>query len=244
MSYKKNIKNNKNKIKSVSSATNSRYGIFKKKETSIRSHSSYQDNIRKGVIFLRKDPLLSDIIKQVGPYTIKKKKNKFSALVEAIIFQQLTGKAANSILNNFVKLYGSFPEPRQVLETKEQRLRSAGLSHMKIKYLWDLSQKVETNEINIKNLQRKSDEEVIRQLTQIKGIGVWSAQMFLIFSLGRLDVLPVDDLGLKKGIMSVFGLENMPQRKETERLASKWSPYRTIATWYLWKSLKKFETIG
>lgn len=193
---------------------------------------------------LKKDPKLALIIKTVGVYKIKITRNKFESLVEAIITQQLSGAAANSISNKFRSLYSSrFPRPNDIIKTSNSKLRKTGLSKMKISYIKDLSARIETGRLNLKNISKLSDDEIILQLTEVKGIGRWTAEMFLIFSLGRMDVLPVDDLGLKKGVQKLFQLEELPQKKEIEEIAEKWRPYRSIATWYLWKSLKTFNAI-
>ena len=115
---------------------------------------------------------------------------------------------------------------------------------MKIGYLKDLAKKIEDGEIRIKTLSKMSDEEVITHLTKVKGIGRWTAEMFLIFSLGRLDVLPVGDLGLRKGVQKAFSMQELPKPKEVEEIGKRWKPYRSIATWYLWKSLQNFDNIG
>jgi DNA-3-methyladenine glycosylase II len=195
--------------------------------------------------FLKKDPKLAKIIKQVGDYNVKITKNRYQSLVEAIIAQQLSGSAAESILKKFKKLYKSkFPKPIDVIKTPDSKLHSAGLSKMKVSYIKDLSKKIETNQLNMRIISTKSDEYVVDQLTNVKGIGRWTAEMFLIFSLGRLDVLPVGDLGLKKGIQLMHSFKELPNEEEIERLTESWRPYRTVATWYIWKSLKKFDTIG
>ncbi len=200
---------------------------------------------QKAINFLMKDKKLSRIIKQVGPYNIKLRKNRYQSLVEAISTQQLTGTAANSIMTKFRSLYKSnFPNPLEVIKTSNKTLRTTGFSRMKILYIKELSKKIEKKELCLRTISKFSDEEVIKKLTQIKGIGRWTAEMFLIFSLGRLDVLPVDDLGLKKGIQFLFSLDELPKAKQIEEFGEKWRPYRTVATWYLWKSLKKFDTIG
>lgn len=195
--------------------------------------------------FLKKDPKFAKIIKQVGDYSVKITKNRYQSLVEAIIAQQLSGSAAESILKKFKKLYKTkFPKPIDVIKTSDSKLRSAGLSKMKVSYIKDLSKKIEKNQLNMRKISTKSDEYVIEQLTSVRGIGRWTAEMFLIFSLGRLDVLPVGDLGLKKGIQLMYSFDDLPDEKEIEQLAETWRPYRTVATWYLWKSLQKFDTIG
>ncbi len=195
--------------------------------------------------FLKKDPKLAEIIKQVGSYNVKITKNRYQSLVEAIIAQQLSGSAAESILKKFKKLFKSkFPKPFEVIKTPDSKIRSVGLSKMKIMYIKDLSKKIQSKQVNMRKISTKSDEYVIEHLTNVKGIGRWTAEMFLIFSLGRLDVLPVGDLGLIKGIQLMYSLKELPNEKEIERIAESWKPYRTVATWYLWKSLQKFNTIG
>ncbi len=194
---------------------------------------------------LKKDPKFAKIIERVGNYNVKITKNRYQSLVEAIIAQQLSGSAAESILKKFKKLYKSrFPKPIEVMKTSDSKLRSVGLSKMKISYIKDLSKKIEKNELNMRKIATESDEYIIEQLTSVKGIGRWTAEMFLIFSLGRLDVLPVGDLGLKKGIQLMYSYTELPTEKEIEQFAESWKPYRTVATWYLWKSLQKFDTIG
>ena len=200
---------------------------------------------KKAVKFLKKDPKFAKIIMQVGDYNVKITKNRYQSLVESIISQQLSGSAANSIIKKFRKLYKSkFPKPRDVIKTSDSKLRTTGLSKMKIVYIKELSKKIESKELNMRKISTQSDEQVIEVLTDVKGIGRWTAEMFLIFSLGRLDILPVGDLGLKKGIQSMYSLKELPEKEQIEQLAESWKPYRTVATWYLWKSLEKFDTIG
>lgn len=195
--------------------------------------------------FLKKDPKLAKIIKKVGDYNVKITKNRYQSLVEAIIAQQLSGSATESILKKFKKLFKSkFPKPVEVIKTPDSKIRSTGLSKMKIMYIKDLSKKIQSKKLNMKIISTKSDEYIVEHLTDVKGIGRWTAEMFLIFSLGRLDILPVGDLGLKKGIQLMYSLKELPNEKEIERIAESWKPYRTVATWYLWKSLQKFDTIG
>jgi DNA-3-methyladenine glycosylase II len=194
--------------------------------------------------FLKKDPKLAKIIRRVGGYDIILVKNPYESLVEAIITQQLSGKAAESISKRFRELFGRFPKPTEVLKASDSKLRTTGLSTMKIKYIKDLSKKIVTKELRINSLKNLTDEEVIVQLTLVKGIGRWTAEMFLIFSLGRPDVLPVGDLGLRKGIRRLYSLSELPQKDKIEQIAQKWRPYRTVATWYIWKSLNQFDKIG
>ncbi len=200
---------------------------------------------KKAVKFLIKDPKFSKIIPQVGEYNVKITKNRYRSLVEAIIAQQLSGSAAESILKKFRKLYKSnFPKPIEVLQTSDNKLRKVGLSKMKVIYIKELSKKIEFKHLNMRNFSSMEDEQIIEHLTNVKGIGRWTAEMFLIFSMGRWDILPVGDLGLKKGIQVMFSLNELPSEEQIRGFAESWRPYRTVATWYIWKSLKKFDTIG
>ena len=201
-------------------------------------------NQQDGVGFLLKDPILGKIIDKVGDYSLKRRNHHFAVLVESIISQQLATKAAEAIFRRFTKLYPKFPTATQILATRRSKLRKTGMSGMKIDYLKDLARNIEEGRLKIKSLPKMSDEQVIEQLTQIKGIGRWTAEMFLIFSLGRQDVLPVHDLGLQKAVQFAFSLPQLPKPKEVEKLGERWKPYRSIATWYLWKSLQKFDKIG
>lgn len=200
--------------------------------------------IKNAVEFLRKDPMLVNIIDNVGDYTLKRRNHHFSVLVESIISQQLATKAAEAIFKRFKNLYPKFPTASEILSTKKSELRLVGLSSMKIEYLKDLARHIEEGRLDMRSLPKMDDEDVITHLTQVKGIGRWTSEMFLIFSLGRQDIFPVDDLGLRKGIQIAFSLPEIPQPKEVERIGERWRPYRTIVTWYLWKSLQKFNKIG
>lgn len=200
---------------------------------------------KKAIKFLKKDPKFAKIILQVGEYNVKITKNRYRSLVEAIIAQQLSGSAAESILNRFRKLYKSnFPKPIEVLQTADTKLRKVGLSKMKVIYIKELSKKIESRHLNMRNFSSMEDEQIIEHLTNVKGIGRWTAEMFLIFSMGRWDILPVGDLGLKKGIQLMFSLNELPTEEKIRKVADSWRPYRTVATWYIWKSLKQFDTIG
>lgn len=198
----------------------------------------------KAIKFLKRDPKIAEIIRKVGKYEISLVKNPYRSLIDAIITQQLSGAAADSISKKFQKLYQRYPRPADVLSTSDSKLRSAGLSKMKVTYIKDLSEKIQSKELRISSLKDRSDEEVISHLTQVKGIGRWTAEMFLIFSLGRPDILPVGDLGLRKGIQRLYSMPDLPEKDEIEQIAEKWRPYRTVATWYIWKSLNQFGKIG
>ena len=190
------------------------------------------------------DARLAVIIKSVGAYEIKIQKDPFRSLVEAIIYQQLAGSAADAIYGRFVKIYGRFPRPAQLLATQDSKLRAAGLSGRKSEYLKDLAAKVTDGRLKLAQLPKLPDEQVIEQLVQVKGIGRWTAEMFLIFCLGRRDVLPMGDLGLRKAMQKTYSLAELPTPESMRDIAQPWKPYCSIATWYMWKSLEKFKGIG
>jgi DNA-3-methyladenine glycosylase II len=192
------------------------------------------------------DQHLAKIIKHVGGYSIKIRNDSYLSLIEAIIYQQLTGKAASTIYGRFLKYFdGTVPEPRQILSSPEVELRAkVGLSRMKIAYLKDLAAHITDGRLNLNDLPSMTDEGVITQLTRVKGIGRWTAEMFLIFCLGREDVLPVTDLGLRNAIKRTYLLDELPKADEMIEIANPWRPYRSIATWYMWKSSSNFKTIG
>ncbi|HEX7031839.1 MAG TPA: DNA-3-methyladenine glycosylase [Nitrososphaera sp.] len=190
------------------------------------------------------DPRLAEIIESVGAYEIKLRKDPFRSLVEAIIYQQLAGSAADAIYRRFIRIYGRVPRPAQLLATKDSELRAAGLSSRKIEYLKDLAARASDGRLKLSQLSKMRDEEVIEQLVQVKGIGRWTAEMFLIFCLGREDVLPVGDLGLRKAMQKAYSLAELPTPEIMWNIARPWRPYCSVATWYMWKSLEKFKGIG
>jgi DNA-3-methyladenine glycosylase II len=187
------------------------------------------------------DPTLGVIIRRIGPcrHGMARRNRYFASLVEAIIHQQLGGKAAGAILTRFRSLYPSrrFPTPEEILGTPESQLRGSGLSPQKITYVKDLASRMLDGSIRLRGLSSMKDEEVISHLTQVKGIGRWTAEMFLIFTLGRPDVLPLNDLGILKAVRKAYGLGRMPSAQTLERMGRKWQPYRSVAAWYLWASV-------
>lgn len=186
-----------------------------------------------------RDPVLAEIINRIEPCMLVLEKNPFQALAESILYQQLSIKAASTIVRRFTAIYPnrSFPSPKDILSTPDKKLREVGISNQKVRYLKDLSQKFLEGIMTPSKFHDMSDEEIIAQLTKVKGVGRWTAEMFLIFSLGRPNVLPIDDLGLQKAVQQCYGLENLPSEEEIRTLAKKWEPYCTVATWYLWRSL-------
>ncbi len=195
----------------------------------------------RGIRHLKKsDPVLAKIINNHGPYKFELDDDHYEALVGSIIFQQLAGTAARAILNRFKGIYnGRIPLPREYLDTDENHLRASGLSPQKIKYIRDLSERIENGRLDLKQISKLSTEDVVKQLDEVKGIGRWTAEMFLIFVLGRTDVLPVDDLGLQKAAKRIYRLRKLPSREKFEALSKKWHPYCSIATLYLWRSQEK-----
>ena len=161
----------------------------------------------------------------------------FQSLLRSIVFQQLSGKAAQTIYERLVNL---IPEtsnlcPNEILKLDKDEMRKAGLSFQKINYVRNLADYFENKSFNKKDVERMTDEEISKELTQIKGIGQWTVDMFLMFTLNRADILPYTDLGIQKGIMKIFNIKNLPSKKEMENCSRKWRPYRTIACWYLWR---------
>ncbi len=189
---------------------------------------------------MKVDPTLAILITKFGDYPVKPHSRYYQELVESIISQQLSIKAAATITKRFVDLFGGqFPSPAQILARDHDSLRSAGLSNAKANYVRDLAGHIASGELQIEKLPQLSNEEVIKELVAVKGIGEWTAHMFLIFSLGRLDVLPTGDLGLRSGIKRIYGLADMPSPTEVTKLAAdkKWQPYESVATWYIWQGM-------
>jgi DNA-3-methyladenine glycosylase II len=185
------------------------------------------------------DPVLGDLITRYGIVTRDRRRPAFYALMAAIVGQQISVKAAAAIMD---RLLGLFPEGQAVqaaalANVSFEQLRAVGLSGAKARYMHDLAEKVADGTVDLGALPQLPDEQVILTLCQVKGIGRWTAEMFLIFSLGRLDVLAVDDLGLRSGIQRAFGLDRLPRAAEIRALAVPWQPYRTIATLYFWQHL-------
>ena len=196
---------------------------------------------RKAIAHLRKvDPTLGDVIDRIGPYKGWPSGNgtHFDAVARSIVFQQLSGKAAGTIHGRFQGLYGGrTPHPEELATTSDERLRSIGLSRQKSAYLKDLGARVASGQLPIETLHELTDEEIITALTQVKGIGRWTAQMFLMFRLGRLDVLPDLDLGIQKGMQKAYRLRKLPTPERVKKIGAKWAPYRSIGSWYMWRLL-------
>ena len=186
------------------------------------------------------DRILSLTIKQAGLASFTPHTNYYEALVSSIISQQLSVKAAASIQRRFEDLFeGKLPKPEEILDKQPDELRAAGLSNAKAKYVRDLAQHVIDNKIDFSTLNKLSNEEIIVELTDVKGIGEWTVHMFLMFCMGRLDVLPIGDLGIRNGIRALYGFDELPSPVQIKDIAlqNSWPPYESVASWYIWHSL-------
>jgi len=186
------------------------------------------------------DPVMASIIKEIGRCGLvrSKRADPFIAIVEAIIWQQLSGKAARTIYERFLKIFpDGRPTPATILATSDEAMRAAGLSRGKTAYLRDLSTKVLDGTVHLESLETMANDDVVAAMTKVKGIGQWSAEMFLMFRLQRADVLPVGDLGIVKAIQRHYRLRKNPTPDRMLKIAESWRPYRSVASWYLWASL-------
>ena len=194
--------------------------------------------MRKAVTHLKHcDPVLRAIIERVGPCRMEFGVPEFCSLAEAIVYQQLNGKAAVTIFKRFAALAGDPLTPEGILKLSDAQLRSVGLSKQKSAYLKDLATKTAEGLLDFSRLHELTDDEVITHLTQVKGVGVWTAHMFLIFSLRRPNVLPTGDYGVQMAIKKHYRKRKLPKPKDMEKIAKAWAPYRSVACWYMWRSL-------
>lgn len=185
------------------------------------------------------DEALAGLIERVGAYDAPRRSDPYAALVRAILFQQLAGAAASAIQRRFFALYSDEdkpPSPPQMLETTDEQFRSAGVSRQKAGYLRDLAAHVADRRLDLQALPSLGDAEVIEQVTAVKGLGEWSAHMFLMFHLGRPDVLPASDYGVRKGFKRAIGTRGLPTPAQVLRRGERWRPYRSVASWYLWRA--------
>lgn len=187
------------------------------------------------------DPVMDEVIGATGPcgLDVGRRRAPLPALVGSIISQQISVHAAAAIQRRVKTLFDGRISARKLLAASDEELRGAGLSGQKIRYLRDLAERVSSRQLGLGALERVDDEQVIETLTRVKGIGVWTAQMFLIFRLGRLDVLPVDDLGLLEGARILYELGERPDEEKFRRLAEPWQPYRSVGCWYLWQGRRR-----
>lgn len=189
--------------------------------------------------FLKNDVLIYDLMSKYEPIKLLKKRNYFESLTTSIIGQQLSVKSANAIIKRFKSHFSNELSPEIIVNTKFETLRMLGLSNAKAKYIIDLAEKIIANKITLKGISKRSDEEIMSELTKVKGIGPWTAHMFLIFILGRPNILPDGDLGIKKAIMVNYSIKILPTSEEVIKISKmkNWAPYNSYASLYLWKSL-------
>lgn len=194
--------------------------------------------MRKAINHLKKsDPVLAAIIERVGPCRMEFSQPEFHSLAEAIVYQQLNGKAAVTIFKRFAAVAGEPVMPEGILKLTDAQLRSVGLSKQKSSYLKDMAQRASRGELDFTRLPDMTDDEVIKHLTQVKGVGVWTAHMFLMFTLRRPNVLPTGDYGIQMAIRKYYKKRKMPKPEMMAKIAKPWEPYRSVACWYLWRSL-------
>jgi DNA-3-methyladenine glycosylase II len=186
----------------------------------------------------RSDPVLSAIIQRVGDYAIQFREPDFETLVKSIVYQQLSGRVANVIFGRLAAAVTGKLTPESVLKLRPARMRKLGLSTQKTSYIRDLARHARDGKLAFDDLRELSDVAVIERLTQVKGIGVWTSHMFLIFALQRTNVLPTGDLGIRNAIRKAYGMTELPTPAEMETMAERWQPYCTVASWYLWRSLE------
>ncbi len=194
--------------------------------------------MRKAINHLKKtDPVIAAIIERVGPFRMQKRPATFWALARAIVFQQLTGKAATTIWNRLEAAAGGAVTPESILALSDEQMRACGLSKQKLSYVRDLAARTLSREIDFERIDQWTDEEVVEHLTRVKGVGEWTAHMFLMFALQRPNVLPTGDYGIRAAMKKAYRMRKMPTPKRMQQIAKCWHPYCSFACWYLWRSL-------
>jgi DNA-3-methyladenine glycosylase II len=194
--------------------------------------------MQKALKHLKKDPVLAAIIRRTGPCTIDYREPVFETLVRSIVYQQLSGRVASVIFGRLKAALGDGPmTPAAILKLRPDRMRRLGLSGQKTLYIRELAKHTKKGSVIFEGLLEMDDQSVVEHLTQVKGIGVWTAHMFLIFALRRPDVLPTGDLGIRMAMQKAWNLAELPKPLEMETLAAKWRPWASVASWYLWRSL-------
>ena len=184
------------------------------------------------------DPVMGTIIERIGPYKMQYRDPSFHSLARAIVYQQLNGKAALTIFNRLIAAAKADPlTPESILKLRPARMRTLGLSKQKLTYIRELARMTRDGQVRFDGVHALEDAAIIEHFTQVKGIGVWTAQMFLIFALRRLDVLPTGDLGVRAAMKKAYNLAELPTPAEMEKIAASWRPYCSVASWYLWRSL-------
>ncbi|MBI5457406.1 DNA-3-methyladenine glycosylase 2 family protein [Candidatus Kaiserbacteria bacterium] len=196
-----------------------------------------EDDFSKSIAILRRDKRFAPLIRKHGMPELKRGRNPFQALVRSIIHQQVSGAAAQTIHARFLALFPKkkFPTPEMVREIPLEKMRAAGLSGQKTSYIKDLAEKFTDGTVRHKSLHKMESADIVEHLTQVKGIGVWTVHMFLIFTLNRRDVLPTGDLGIRKGFQTLYKLKSLPDHAQMEKLARPWRQHASAASWYLWR---------
>ena len=196
--------------------------------------------MKKAILHLKKaDPILGEIIDRVGPYKIQYREPVFQTLVRSIVYQQLHGKAALTIFNRLMEAAKADPlTPEAILRLRPAKMRALGLSPQKLTYIRELARMTRSGDVDFEICAVLEDGAVVEHLTRVKGVGVWTVHMFLIFALRRKDVLPTGDLGVRAAMKRAYNLSELPKPAEMERIAAAWRPYCSVATWYLWRSLE------
>lgn len=204
----------------------------------LKSMASASPKMRKAITHLKKsDPILAAIIDRIGPYKMQYGEPTFHTLAESILYQQLNGKAAATIFDRFTAAAGNPLTPKGILKLSDAEMRAVGLSRQKTSYLRDLAAKTDAGLLQFNSLTDLPEDEVIAHLTQVKGVGVWTAHMFLMFTLRRADILPTGDYGIQAAIKKHYKKRKWPKPAIMQKIAKPWEPYRSIACWYLWRSL-------
>jgi DNA-3-methyladenine glycosylase II len=197
--------------------------------------------MKKAILHLKRDPVMGAIIERVGAFKIEYREPIFQTLVRSITYQQLHGKAAATIFGRLKDAAKADPlTPESILKLRPAKMRAIGLSKQKLTYIRELARMTRDGHIDFDHFTGLEDALVIEKLTRVKGVGVWTVQMFLIFALRRLDVLPTGDLGVRAAMKKAYGLEELPKPAEMEKIAAAWRPYCSVASWYLWRSLDNF----
>jgi DNA-3-methyladenine glycosylase II len=206
--------------------------------TSKNSAEIANKSMKQAITHLKKaDPVMRAIIERVGPFRMEFGPPEFHSLAEAIIYQQLNGKAAITIFKRFAELAGDPIIPEGILKLTPEQLRAVGLSKQKSSYLFDMAERARRGDLDFSRLPGLTDEEVIKHLTQVRGVGTWTAHMFLMFTLRRPNILPVGDFGVRMAMKKHYRKRKLPNPAQMEKIAKCWEPYRSIACWYLWKSM-------
>ena len=194
--------------------------------------------VDRALRYLRRvDPIMGETISRVGPFAMKVQRPRFAMLIRSIISQQISTSAARTVRQRLIRTAGTLT-PANIATLSMKQLRAAGLSERKAEFVRDLANKVLNGDLRLRSMGRLSDEEIIAELTQVRGIGVWTAQMFLMFALQRPDVFPIGDLGIRNGMVRLYGLNERPDDTTLHAIANAWSPFASVASWYCWRCLE------